>query len=98
MANIDTPWQKFLVVLYITSVLILIRSGFRMIEYAMGHDSELQSKEVYIYVLDAALMLIASTLFNIFHPSKYLFAGKKVVDVSDAEMQLTDYDSSYRGQ
>ncbi|KAH7022403.1 RTA1 like protein-domain-containing protein [Ilyonectria destructans] len=98
MASIDTPWQRFLAVLYATGALILIRSGFRMIEYAMGHDSELQSKEVYIYVLDAALMLIASTLFNIFHPSKYLFAGKKVVDGSDAEMQLTDYDSSYRGQ
>ncbi|KAH6989376.1 RTA1 like protein-domain-containing protein [Ilyonectria sp. MPI-CAGE-AT-0026] len=98
MASIDTPWQKFLAVLYVTSVLILIRSGFRLIEYAMGHDSELQSKEAYIYVLDAALMLIASTLFNIFHPSKYLIAGKKMVDGSDAEMQLTDYDSSYRGQ
>ncbi|KAL2669987.1 hypothetical protein Neosp_014866 [[Neocosmospora] mangrovei] len=94
--SINTRWELFLVILYITSILILIRSLFRLVEYAMGHDSELQSKEVYIYVLDAAPMLIASTLFNIFHPSKYLVAGKQIGDGSDSEMQLADYDTAYR--
>ena len=94
--SINTRWELFLTILYITSILILIRSLFRLVEYAMGHDSELQSKEVYIYVLDAAPMLIASTLFNIFHPSKYLVAGKQIRDGSDSEMQLADYDTAYR--
>ncbi|RMJ05298.1 hypothetical protein CDV36_014035 [Fusarium kuroshium] len=94
--SIATRWELFLVILYITSVLILIRSIFRLAEYAMGHDSELQAKEVYTYVLDGAPMLIASTLFNIFHPSKYLVAGKQLVDGSDSEMQLGDYDTAYR--
>ncbi|KAL6362108.1 hypothetical protein LRP88_05592 [Fusarium phalaenopsidis] len=94
--SINTRWELFLLILYITSILILIRSLFRLVEYAMGHDSELQSKEVYIYVLDGAPMLIASTLFNIFHPSKYLVAGKQLVDGLDSEMQLADYDTTYR--
>lgn len=94
--TISTRWELFLIILYITSILILTRSLFRLVEYAMGHDSELQSKEVYIYVLDGAPMLIASALFNIFHPSKYLVAGKQLVDGSDSEMQLADYSTAYR--
>ncbi|KAH7112589.1 RTA1 like protein-domain-containing protein [Dactylonectria estremocensis] len=98
MSTMDNSWRRLLSVLYITSILILIRSIFRMIEYVMGHDSELQSKEVYIYVLDAAPMLIASALFNVFHPSRYLVSGKQLADATDSEMQLTDYDSTYRGE
>ncbi|KAH7129538.1 hypothetical protein B0J13DRAFT_588422 [Dactylonectria estremocensis] len=33
---------------------------FSLFKYTMEHNSELQSKEVYIYVLGAALMLVAS--------------------------------------
>ncbi|KAK7408026.1 hypothetical protein QQX98_009799 [Neonectria punicea] len=96
MSSIGTPWQTLLTALYITSILILIRSLFRLIEYAMGHDSDLQFKEVYIYMLDAVPMLIATVLCNVFHPSKYLTAGKQVEDATDSSMRLTDQDSSYR--
>ncbi|KAH7123072.1 RTA1 like protein-domain-containing protein [Dactylonectria macrodidyma] len=97
MSTMDSSWRRLLSVLYITSILILIRSIFRLIEYAMGHDSELQSKEVYIYVLDALPMLVASVLCNVFHPSRYLVSGKQINDAADSEMQLTDHDSAYRG-
>ncbi|KAM0558038.1 hypothetical protein ACHAPJ_005205 [Fusarium lateritium] len=87
-SNPGFNWQRFLVVIYVASVLILIRSLFRMIEYIEGHDGELQSKEVYIYVFDAVPMAIASIGFNIFHPSKYLNGSKKATEDSDSEIPL----------
>ncbi|WYZ41141.1 hypothetical protein EsH8_V_000036 [Colletotrichum jinshuiense] len=70
--TITTPWRRLLQVLYGTSFLILVRSVFRVIEYVMGEDGELQAKEVYLYIFDALLMLLASLAFNYFHPSRIL--------------------------
>ncbi|KAH7463988.1 hypothetical protein FOMA001_g17860 [Fusarium oxysporum f. sp. matthiolae] len=83
-------WQRLLVVIYVASVLILIRSLFRMIEYIEGHDGELQSKEVYILVLDAVPMAIASVGLNIFHPSKYMQSTGKSLEDSNSEVALSD--------
>ncbi|KAI1758516.1 RTA1 like protein-domain-containing protein [Hypoxylon sp. FL1150] len=66
------PWQRFLYVLYSTSFLIMVRSIFRMAEYAQGNDGPLLQKEAYSYVLDALLMLIVTACFAFFHPSKVL--------------------------
>ncbi|QPC65682.1 hypothetical protein HYE67_007913 [Fusarium culmorum] len=84
-----TKWERSLVLIYLASVLILIRSLFRMIEYIEGHDGELQSKEIYILVLDAVPMAIASTmLFNVFHPSKFLNGTSENLADSETEDAL----------
>ena len=64
------PWHKHLNTLYIASVLIMIRSLFRVIEYAMGNDGYLLTKEIFLYVFDAVLMLAVMVLFNVVHPSE----------------------------
>jgi hypothetical protein len=63
-------WKKHLRALYIGSVLILVRSVFRMIEYAQGNAGYIISHEVFLYVFDACLMLATMTLFAIIHPSE----------------------------
>ncbi|KZL80827.1 protein rta1 [Colletotrichum incanum] len=68
----NLPWQRFIRVLYISSFLIMVRSVFRMIEYAQGHDGSLIQREVYVYVLDALLMAFASVIFSVYHPSDVL--------------------------
>ncbi|OLN88213.1 Protein RTA1-like protein 1 [Colletotrichum chlorophyti] len=70
--TIQTPWKRLLWVLYASSLLIMVRSVFRVAEYVEGKDGELQSKEMYIYVFDALLMGLTSALFNLFHPSKVI--------------------------
>lgn len=66
---INAPWLRFLYVLYGASVLIMVRSVFRVAEYAGGYTGVLQSTEAYIYIFDASLIfLVAVTLF-IWHPS-----------------------------
>ncbi|KAK1709671.1 RTA1 like protein-domain-containing protein [Colletotrichum lupini] len=70
--TVQTPWKGLLYVLYGTSLLIMVRSLFRVAEYVGGKDSELQAKEMYIYIFDATLMGITAMSFNWFHPSRVI--------------------------
>ncbi|KAH6972944.1 RTA1 like protein-domain-containing protein [Ilyonectria sp. MPI-CAGE-AT-0026] len=72
----NSPWRKFILVLYFVSLLISVRSVFRMIEYAQGNNGSLMQKEVYSYVLDALLMLAVAAVFAVFHPSTILVEHK----------------------
>ncbi|KAF4962771.1 hypothetical protein FSARC_9175 [Fusarium sarcochroum] len=63
-------WRKHMLVLYVTSILVMIRSVFRLVEYLQGNDGYLLGSEIWLYVFDAALMLIVVIIFNLFHPSE----------------------------
>lgn len=63
-------WKKYLLTLYMTSALILVRSIFRVIEYLNGNDGVLLRSEVYLYVFDALLMVVVLVWMNWFHPSE----------------------------
>ncbi|KAI4736771.1 RTA1-domain-containing protein [Aureobasidium sp. EXF-12298] len=66
----SNPWKKHLYTLYGGSALILIRSVFRLIEYAQGNDGYLISHEWFLYIFDACLMLATMVLFAWYHPSE----------------------------
>ncbi|KAJ9142405.1 Rta1 domain-containing protein [Pleurostoma richardsiae] len=83
--SILVPWQKYIFILYASSVFIMIRSVFRIVEYISGADGTLQSTEVYIYVFDASLMFIVAALFNVYHPSRIISGKRDRFDVSDNE-------------
>lgn len=87
--TIDLPWQRFLYVLYAASILIMVRSVFRVAEFAGGSSGSLQLSESYIYIFDATLMFITSGLFIIWHP------GSIVVTESKGSIPLSD-NVSYR--
>lgn len=89
------PWITHIYVLYAVSALILVRSIFRVIEYAMGKDGVLVSNEVYIYIFDALLIFICVVTFNVWHPSRVVAFdhGSKVANVMEMEI-LTDQTSS----
>lgn len=70
-------WESVLWGLYIACALILIRSIFRLIEYAQGNDGYLISHEAFMYVFDAMLMFFAMVALNVFHPSVILAGGTK---------------------
>ncbi|CAG7919407.1 unnamed protein product [Penicillium olsonii] len=65
-------WEVVMSGLYIASILILIRSIFRLIEYAQGNDGYLISHEAFLYVFDSMLMFFTMVAMSIFHPSKVL--------------------------
>jgi hypothetical protein len=90
--QITLPWQNYLHVLYGASFLILVRSLFRIVEYAMGQDGVLLSHEYFLYIFDAALMFISMALFNIYHPSRIISHKTKDTVDHDPESQDSSYD------
>ncbi|KAH7199350.1 RTA1 like protein-domain-containing protein [Fusarium oxysporum] len=86
-----SPWQRFLLVLYSTSMLIMVRSIFRMIEYAQGNNGSLMQKEFYAYVLDALLMLLVAAVFAFHHPSEVLEDQKIASRAADFEAASDSY-------
>ncbi|PSN60018.1 RTA1-domain-containing protein [Corynespora cassiicola Philippines] len=73
------PWLKHQYALYGGSVLILIRSVFRAIEYIQGNGGYLLSHEAFLYVFDSLLMFLVLVIFNIYHGGeiKKMLGGAK---------------------
>ncbi|KAE8332915.1 RTA1 like protein-domain-containing protein [Aspergillus sergii] len=63
-------WRRLLYALYGASALILIRSIFRLIEYAQGNGGYLVAHEWFMYVFDALLMFGTMLIFHVEHPSE----------------------------
>ncbi|KAH8736075.1 putative RTM1-like protein [Ilyonectria robusta] len=66
----NLPWQSHLMVLYGASLLIMVRSVFRLIEYAQGNDGYLISHEIFLYLFDSVLMFATMVVFAWYHPSE----------------------------
>ncbi|KAE8315771.1 RTA1 like protein [Aspergillus transmontanensis] len=69
-ADHNIPWQKQMFALHFSSLLILIRSGFRVAEYIQGSDGFLLQNEVFMYVYDGLLILFVTVIFLAIHPSE----------------------------
>lgn len=54
--------------LYIGSLLIMVRSIFRVVEYLMGNNGFLLRHEYLVYIFDATLMFLVMLLFLWVHP------------------------------
>lgn len=61
-------WKKHMYTLYIGSLLIMVRSIFRVVEYLMGNNGFLLRHEYLVYIFDATLMFLVMLLFLWVHP------------------------------
>ncbi|KAE9367823.1 RTA1-domain-containing protein [Stipitochalara longipes BDJ] len=75
--------------LYASCILIMLRSAYRVVEFAQGFDGYLASHGVYFYVLEAVPMMPPFILFNIFHPERLVKGGFKGLefDANSAEFR-----------
>ncbi|KAI4718192.1 RTA1 like protein [Aureobasidium sp. EXF-10727] len=65
------PWKKHLLALYSGSIMILVRSLYRLLEYVQGGSTGyIVEHEWMLYALDAALMLGTMVVFFWVHPSE----------------------------
>ncbi|KAE8326335.1 RTA1-domain-containing protein [Aspergillus sergii] len=69
-ADHNIPWQKNMFALHFSSLLILIRSCFRVAEYIQGSDGFLLQNEVFMYVYGGLLILFVTVAFLAIHPSE----------------------------
>ncbi|KAL1898894.1 hypothetical protein Sste5346_003305 [Sporothrix stenoceras] len=62
------PWERILYMLYGSSVLIMVRSIFRVVEFAMGQNGYPLSHEWTLYVFDTVPMFIVMVIFFVWYP------------------------------
>jgi hypothetical protein len=90
----EYPWNKHMWALHSSSILVLIRSVVRVVEYAQGTYGYLMSHEAFIYVFDGLLMFALMAIFIAIHPSEvnyHLGRGRAItamggLKVKDAAM------------
>lgn len=68
--ELSSLWHRHMIALYIASILILIRSIIRVVEYLQGYDGYLMKTEVFIYIFDALLMFVTMLVLQYAHPSE----------------------------
>lgn len=68
----ERNWQLYLNVVNVATVLILVRTLLRLVEYAMGTQGYLTEHEWFFYCFDSALMFLVAVIFIVFHPGYYL--------------------------
>ncbi|KAF4784213.1 hypothetical protein HER10_EVM0005596 [Colletotrichum scovillei] len=78
-------WRGVMSVLYIASVLIFVRSLFRLAEYVEGNDGALLGTEVFLYIFDALLMVGVVAITAVFHPAKYVPGKKQLLVLQSIE-------------
>ncbi|KAJ4298051.1 hypothetical protein N0V90_005950 [Kalmusia sp. IMI 367209] len=91
-ASLDrsSTWRSTMVMLYMVSALIMVRSIFRVVEYIMGSDGYPLRNEWTLYVFDAVLM------FGVVAAFTWRFLGGVVPrkhsnrDAEEVSMQLQD--------
>ena len=66
----DMPCRKHMHTIYFASVLIMVRSIVRTVEFIQGDAGYIISHEIFLYVFDAVLMLSVMAVFNVIHPSE----------------------------
>ena len=74
------PWRKGPHTLYACSVLIIMRSIFRAVEYGMGPEGYLLVTEWPMYALDTAFMLVCQAIFWYWLPSEFTYRELTVED------------------
>lgn len=57
------PWRRYLIILYATSFIIMVRSVFRVIEYAQGNNGYIIRREYLLYLFETSLMFLVMLLF-----------------------------------
>ena len=66
--QVNSKWIQTLYMLYAISILIVIRSIFRIVEYVFGQDGYPISHEWTLYVFDSVPMISVTIIFFFFYP------------------------------
>ncbi|WFC94370.1 hypothetical protein MBRA1_001000 [Malassezia brasiliensis] len=64
--------RSFMAAVFLSSLFIVLRSIYRVIEMAYGWDGAINTTEWAVYVFDGAFVLIAVVILNVYNPMQYL--------------------------
>lgn len=86
-------WENHFRALEAVTCLVIVRSLVRLVEYAQGDDGFVKTHEVFIYLFDATLMLLAMVVYLVLHPSRLIRDARGVEGtraVPDGHVELDD--------
>ncbi|KAL5342117.1 RTA1 like protein-domain-containing protein [Aspergillus crustosus] len=101
ISNILSPsrnWESILIGLYAASILILVRSIFRLVEYIQGNDGYLISHEYFMYIFDSSLMFLTMVVLNAVHPGVVLGTGFKGGRKGEGDVEMSGASSVVEGE
>lgn len=67
--NLREPAVQLIDIMYLSSIGILVRSVYRIIEMAQGYGGNLYSHEIYTFTLDALPLVVAMSPYDIIWPN-----------------------------
>ncbi|KAL1654077.1 Lipid-translocating exporter-like protein rta1 [Didymella pomorum] len=68
-------WDALLKMVLAAAVIIILRCVFRVIEFAQGHSGYLVSHEIYMYIFDAAPMLVVQIMMHFVYAAEVFGVG-----------------------
>ncbi|KAM0542366.1 hypothetical protein ACHAPJ_012832 [Fusarium lateritium] len=68
-------WRRYFRIIEAVTVIMIVRSIVRAVEYLEGQRGYVISHEVFIYLFDASLMFLVMLLFLIVHPGRLVREG-----------------------
>jgi len=84
----NEKWWRIFHLLYFSSVYILVRSVYRVVEGAQGNGGYLITHEVYFYVFDVLPLALAIGIYIFFWPSNYIESSVFEPVTRDPEIAL----------
>ncbi|KAJ5963641.1 RTA-like protein [Penicillium vulpinum] len=76
--NPDLPWQRYMWAIYTSCFALMLRNLVRTIQFEAGHTTDINTKEVYIYIFDAFLMFFTMFVLIIYHPGRLIKKARRL--------------------
>lgn len=77
-SRVYVRWRRYFWSLYLVSLLVFVRSLFRLIEFCQGSNGTIYKSEAYLYVFDGGLMWCVVVTMLVVHPGMLLRSVRKV--------------------
>ena len=75
--DIGLGWKKHVVMLYVLSVVFVVRNIVRIVEFTQSGDGYIAMHESMLYLFDGSFMLFVSVLFLLVHPGRLLREARR---------------------
>lgn len=85
--------KTLLVTLYLSGILIMVRSVYRVAEFAMGYEGYLMSNETLFYIFDSLLMFLVTVIYNVIFPSRVMVRKPTMTEEKNAIYLVSPYES-----
>ncbi len=84
-------WKRHVVVLYVLSIIFVVRNIVRIVEFLQGSDGYITTHETMLYVFDATFMLSVPMLLVCIHPGGLIKVVKQTDKIVGFENEMTPF-------